>query len=98
MMLLPLTASAKVYTVNLTETGTLVNFTQSEEAKLADSLVVTGNVQLNNDDFVAIKKLIVSYNVVYVDIYETLNTTIGSETFISCTTLRGFRFPKTFKI
>ena len=94
MMLLPLMARAKVYTVNLTETGTLVNFTQSEEAKLADSLVVTGNVQLNNDDFVAIKKLIVSYNVVYVDIYETLNTTIGSETFISCTKLRGFRFPK----
>ena len=94
MILLPLTASAKVYTVNLTETGTLANFTQSDEAKLVDSLVVTGNVTLSNEDFIAIKKLIVSYNVVYVDIYETLNTTIGSETFISCTTLKGFRFPK----
>ncbi len=88
---------SKVYKVNLTTSGTLSEFTQSDEAKTADSLIVQGDVILDESDFLAIKKLIVSYNVIYVDIFETLNTSIGSQTFISCPTLIGFRFPKTLK-
>lgn len=88
---------SKVYTVNLTTSGSLSEFTQSDEAKTADSLIVRGDIVLDASDFVAIKKLIVSYNVIYVDIFETLNTSIGKETFISCPTLIGFRFPKSLK-
>ena len=88
---------SKEYVVKLTTSGTLSEFTQSEEAKTADSLIVQGNVILDASDFVAIKKLIVTYNVIYVDIFETLNTSIGGETFINCPTLKGFRFPKSLR-
>lgn len=88
---------SKVYTVKLDKSGTLSELTQTDEAKTADSLIVQGDVFLDANDFVAIKKLIVSYNVIYVDIFETLNTSIGSETFINCPTLKGFRFPKSLR-
>ena len=80
--------------INLSTGGTLSEFTSSDEALNADSIIVTGGVTLTSDDFLAIKKLLVSYKLVYVDIYETANSSIGTEVFLGCTRLVGFRFPK----
>lgn len=85
---------SKKIEVNLTTSGTLSQFTTSDEALNADSIIVTGGATLTSEDFLAIKKLLVSYKLVYVDIYETANSSIGNRVFYGCERLVGFRFPK----
>ena len=97
VLFIPVNSIAGVLKITLSEPGTLANFTKSDEAKEADSLIICGNVQLSNSDFLALKKLLVSYNLKYIDIYDTSNTTIGEEVFMSCINLHGFKFPKNLK-
>ena len=46
---------SKKIEVNLTTSGTLSQFTTSDEALNADSIIVTGGATLTSEDFLAIK-------------------------------------------